>query len=534
MVGPGSSDEVARRPTAPGIADDGGPMAVRLPEIGEELAGYKIEAMAGRGGMGVVFRAEHLHLSRVIALKVLTADLAGNRSFRQRFIREAQTAARLDHPNIVPVFDAGEVEGLLYIAMKYIDGVDLGHVIDAEDRLSAQRTVDLLSDIADALDIAHGAGLVHRDVKPGNVLVDNARSWLTDFGLTKRIASRTALTAAGRTVGTAAYLAPEQIRGQDVDARTDLYAFGCVLYECLTGEVPFIRDTDMAVLWAHLEQEPDPPSSRVPDLPKELDPVLTMGLAKRKEDRFSSCGELMKAVAEATETDRPASSARNKVPVATVLVASGDRPARLLIEATLAEGRVLVTGAADAERAVDQARTNPPQLAFVDADLPGGAIALCQRLRATDESAATRIVMLVGRGTQVDRQAAAGSSVNDFLGKPFSSLQLLAKVRDFRPDARAGCSSSSQAWRAHEPSSSKCWDRRAWGRSGPRPRTTCSRWAPESGRGWGCSTSRGKAATCSPRSRRGRRPSRRCPWWASLRRARPTLGAVPVPPAPRT
>src|SRR5918912_3697658 len=291
--GPGSSDDpaVTRAPTEPGITDEetGQVFQVRLPEIGEELAGYKIEAVAGRGGMGVVFRAEHLHLNRHVALKVLTADLAGNRSFRQRFVREAQTAARLDHPNIVPVFDAGEVESLLYIEMKYIDGVDLGHVLDAEERLSPQRTVDLLADIADALDVSHGAGLVHRDVKPGNVLVDNVRSYLTDFGLTKRIASRTALTAAGRTVGTAAYLAPEQIRGQDVDARTDVYAFGCVLYECLTGEVPFTRDTDMAVLWAHLEQDPEPPSSRVSELPKELDAVFAQALAKKKDDRFTSC-----------------------------------------------------------------------------------------------------------------------------------------------------------------------------------------------------------------------------------------------------
>jgi serine/threonine-protein kinase len=437
-VGPGSSDEVARRPTAPGIADDGSPVSIRLPDIGEELAGYKVEALAGRGGMGVVFRAEHLHLNRVVALKVLTADLAGNRSFRQRFVREAQTAARLDHPNIVPVFDAGEADGLLYIAMKFIDGVDLGHVLDAEERLTPQRTVDLLSDIADALDIAHGAGLVHRDVKPGNVLVDNVRSYLTDFGLTKRIASRTALTAAGRTVGTAAYLAPEQIRGQDVDARTDLYAFGCVLYECLTGDVPFIRDTDMAVLWAHLEQDPDPPSSQVSELPDALDDVFGRALAKRKEDRFASCRELMKAVADATQSNRPESSARNKVPVANVLVASGERSARSMIEATLAEGRILVAGAGDAERALDQARAHPPALAFVDADLPGGAVALCQRLRATDESAATRIVMLVGRGAEVDRAAAASAGVNDFLAKPFSSLQLMAKVRDFVPDALAG------------------------------------------------------------------------------------------------
>ena len=437
-VGPGSSDEVARRPTAAGVGDDGSRLSTRLPEIGEELAGYKIEAIAGRGGMGVVFRAEHLHLNRQVALKVLTADLAGNRSVRQRFLREAQTAARLDHPNIVPVFDAGEVDGLLYIAMTYIDGVDLGHVLDSEERLSPQRTIDLLAEVADALDTAHGAGLVHRDVKPGNVLVDNVRSWLTDFGLTKRIASRTALTAAGRTVGTAAYLAPEQIRGQDVDARTDIYAFGCVLYECLTGDVPFIRDTDMAVLWAHLEQDPEPPSVRLPELPKELDAVFASALAKRKEDRFASCGELVKAIAEATNANRPESSTRNRIPVATVLVATGDRPARALVEATLAEGRVIVASAPDAERAIDQARTHPPQLAFVDAELPGGAIALCQRLRATEESAATRIVMLVGRHAEVDRAAAKRAGVDDFLGKPFSALQLMAKVRDFVPDALAG------------------------------------------------------------------------------------------------
>ena len=440
MTGTGSPDDraVTRAPTESGLTDEsGGALQVRLPEIGQSIAGYRIEALAGRGGMGVVFRAEHMHLGRHVALKVLTADLAGNRSFRQRFIREARTAARLDHPHIVPVFDAGEADGLLFIAMKFIEGTDLGHLLDAEERFTPQRTIDLLGNIADALDIAHTAGLVHRDVKPGNVLVDNVRSWLTDFGLTKRIASRTALTAAGRTVGTAAYLAPEQIRGQDVDARTDGYAFGCVLYECLTGNVPFERDTDMAVLWAHLEADPEPPSRRVKDLPKDLDAVFTRALAKKKDERFASCGEMMTELARAAGLEPPDTSGRTVVPVANVLVATSDRPARALIEATLSEGRVTVASAGDAESALDVIRTRPPQLAFVDAELPGGAIALCERMHETDESVAARIVMMVGRRAEVDRTAASAAGVDDYLPKPFSSLQLLAKVRDFVPDALA-------------------------------------------------------------------------------------------------
>jgi PleD family two-component response regulator len=176
----------------------------------------------------------------------------------------------------------------------------------------------------------------------------------------------------------------------------------------------------------------------VSELPKELDAVFAQALAKRKEDRFASCGELMKALAEATNANRPESSTRNRIPVTTVLVASGDRAARSMIEATLAEGRVAIAGAGDAERAIDQAQAHPPGLAFVDADLPGGAIALCQRLRSTDEAAATRIVMLVGRGAQFDRKAAAEAGVDDYLAKPFSSLQLMAKVRDYVPDALAG------------------------------------------------------------------------------------------------
>ena len=424
-------EDITRAPTDSDLA------VVKLPDIGEEVAGYRIDALAGRGGMGVVYRAHHLHLERAAALKVLTADLAGNKSFRARFVREAQTAARLEHPNIVPVYDAGDYDGMLYIAMKFIEGTDLGHVLDSEGRLNPERTVNLLAEVADALDTAHAAGMVHRDVKPGNILLDGVRSYLTDFGLTKRVSSRTALTAAGRTVGTAAYLAPEQIRGQEVDGRTDVYALGCVLYECLVGEVPFERDSDIAILWAHLEAEPDPPTSRRPELPSAVDDVFATALAKKKDDRFATCGELVAALADAAGAKRAAGD--ETVQAAYVLMASADPSARALAQATLAEGRIALHAAGDLESAIEESEIRSPQLVFVDSDLPGNeALELCRRLRAAPETATAKIVLLTGRRSPVDRGAASEAGVDDLLVKPFSAFQLLAKVRDFIPDALAG------------------------------------------------------------------------------------------------
>ena len=424
-------EDITRAPTDSDLA------VVRLPDIGDEVAGYRIDALAGRGGMGVVYRAHHLHLERAAALKVLTADLAGNKSFRARFVREAQTAARLEHANIVPVYDAGEYDGMLYIAMKFIEGTDLGHVLDTEEKLNPERTVNLLSEVADALDTAHAAGMVHRDVKPGNILLDGVRSYLTDFGLTKRVSSRTALTAAGRTVGTAAYLAPEQIRGQEVDGRTDVYALGCVLYECLTGEVPFERDSDIAILWAHLEAEPDPPTVKVPELPKAVDEVFARALAKRRDDRFATCGELVSALTDASGAE--VHSGDQTVQAAYVLLASTDASARALAQATLAEGRVALFAAGDVESALEESEIHPPQLVFVDADLPGGqALELCRRLRSEPHTTTTKIVLIAGRRSPLDRTATAEAGVDDVLVKPFSPLQLLAKVRDFIPDALAG------------------------------------------------------------------------------------------------
>ena len=228
------------------------------PHLGRVVAGYRIEERIGRGGMGLVYRAEHINLRRRAAIKIIAPELAEDSDFRERFNREARIAAALQHPNIVTVYDAGEEEGLLYLAMQYIQGSDLSHAsCAAQGRLRPYRALDVCRQVAAALDAAHAQGLIHRDVKPANVLIEGRTAFLTDFGLTKRIeGSQTQLTKAGDVVGTIHYVAPEQIEGGRVDARTDIYSLGCLLYHCLSGELPFARDTDVAVIYAHLSEEP--------------------------------------------------------------------------------------------------------------------------------------------------------------------------------------------------------------------------------------------------------------------------------------
>src|SRR3954447_2432664 len=200
---------------------------------GAEIAGYRIGPQLGRGGMGVVYKAHHLRLDRPAAVKVLTPALAGNEEVRERFMRESQMAATLHHPNVVTVYDAGENEGLLYLAMQFVAGTDLRKLLELEGSLDPVRTLSVLAQVAGALDAAHAHDLVHRDVKPGNVLVDVDRAYLGDFGLTKRFDATGGLTGVGQIIGTVDYLAPEQIDSGRVDGRTDLYALGCVVYECL-------------------------------------------------------------------------------------------------------------------------------------------------------------------------------------------------------------------------------------------------------------------------------------------------------------
>jgi YVTN family beta-propeller protein len=283
---------------------------------GSEIAGYRIESLIGRGGMAVVYRAEDVRLGRKVALKLLSPQLADSEQFRQRFIRESRLAASLDHPNIVPIYEAGEADEQLFIAMRYVVGNDLkGLLADRGGRLPVDWTVPIFDQVADALDCAHDAGLVHRDVKPGNILVaagDRPRAahgqhvYLTDFGLTKRTSELSGgLTGTGRFLGTVDYVSPEQIQGRPVGPATDIYALGCVLYEALTGLLPFRRDDDAGLLWAHLAETPPPVTGIRRELPGAVNAVVARAMAKEPADRYESCAELLRDLEQALAGSAP-------------------------------------------------------------------------------------------------------------------------------------------------------------------------------------------------------------------------------------
>jgi WD40 repeat protein/tRNA A-37 threonylcarbamoyl transferase component Bud32 len=265
------------------------------PRVGTELAGYRIESLLGLGGMSVVYLAEDLRLKRRVALKLLAAGLAEDESFRDRFLRESELAASIDHPNIVPIYEAGTTGELLFIAMRYVEGRDLKERLQG-GRLDPADAIGILAQVASALDTAHTRGLVHRDVKPSNVLLDTGARpdgsdhvYLADFGITKRVSEETGIGDDGHLMGTIDYVAPEQIAGEEIDGRADVYSLGCVLYESLVGQPPFRRDSDLAVVFAHLETEPPAPSAQRPELPAALDAVIARALAKEPEQRHSSC-----------------------------------------------------------------------------------------------------------------------------------------------------------------------------------------------------------------------------------------------------
>ncbi len=269
--------------------------------VGSRVAGYRLEEQVGAGGMAVVFRARDERLGRLVALKILTPALAADEAFRQRFIRESRAAAAVDDPHIVPVFEAGEADGVLFIAMRFVGGGDVRGVMRREGPLTAARAVAVISPVASALDAAHGAGLVHRDVKPANMLVDTRAGrpdhvYLSDFGLSKGALLTSGLTGAGQFLGTVDYISPEQIEGRPVDGRADQYALACAAFELLAGVPPFRRDEAMAVMYAQLSEPPPPLAARRPDLPPAVDRVFARALAKAPADRYPSCRDFADAL----------------------------------------------------------------------------------------------------------------------------------------------------------------------------------------------------------------------------------------------
>ena len=280
--------------------------------VGSVIAEHRILGVVARGGMGVVYRAQHLRLGRVVALKVLPPEMAAMPGFQERFASEARLASAIDHPNIIPLFDAGTADGLPFLTMRFVDGLDLHGLLRRDGPIALKRSISIVGQIGGALDAAHLRGLVHRDVKPANVLVASGvgpessdHCYLTDFGLTRDTAVSQRLTKPGEFVGTIDYAAPEQIQGDAAGGAVDRYALGCLLYECLTGQPPFGRGgKEIEIMRAHLHDDPPAASAKRPDLPSGLDDVIARAMAKAPEDRFATCAELTAAARAATEGRR--------------------------------------------------------------------------------------------------------------------------------------------------------------------------------------------------------------------------------------
>jgi serine/threonine protein kinase len=431
------------------------------PRLGTEIAGYRIEERIGRGGMGVVYRAQHMNLQRRAAIKIIAPEFADTKGFRSRFIREARIAAALQHPNIVTVYDAGQSGQTLYIAMQFIRGSDLAAILNEEGRLRPYRAIDVCRQVASALDAAHGMALIHRDVKPGNVLIEGRRAYLTDFGLTKRSGgSKSGLTQAGELVGTIHYVAPEQIEAGDVDARTDVYSLACLLFHCLTGHVPFERDTDVAVIYAHLSETPPKLTDVRPELPAGLDAVIAKGLDKSPERRFQSCSDLMSAARVVIDAAGPladtvpgrgvpaggdlpdvATAVGRKLPTdaAPTVVPDSERRSRMLLagldQRTQAIVQVAVGNRCEVEQAgegddlLETIRDRRPDLLVLDWNAPVLASRdVLEELRADPVTRESKVLLVV-RDKQARTREVARADADETLATPFSPLQLQVKLR---------------------------------------------------------------------------------------------------------
>jgi serine/threonine protein kinase len=275
---------------------------------GDQFGGYRIERRLGRGGMGVLYLAIEPGLERRVALKLIAPEAATDEVFARRFAEESRIAASIEHPNVVPIYAAGEEEGVPFIAMRYVAGADLARRLAKDGRLDPAAAAELIAQIGNGLDAIHAAGLVHRDVKPANVLLSGdegvEHAYITDFGVARNVATESGLTQTGRFVGTLDYVAPEQISGGQVDARVDVYALGCLLFKLLTGEVPFPKDGEAARLYAHLNDPPPAPSLYVPEVSMALDDVVIRAMSKQPNDRYPSAGDLGRAAQAAQRGER--------------------------------------------------------------------------------------------------------------------------------------------------------------------------------------------------------------------------------------
>jgi streptogramin lyase/tRNA A-37 threonylcarbamoyl transferase component Bud32 len=339
--------------------------------VGTELAGYRIDRVIGRGGMSVVYLAEHARLERRVALKLLAPELADSERFRDRFLRESRLAASIDHPNIVPIYDADEADGTLFIAMRYVEGSDLKEVIRSEGRIDLPRTSAIVGQVASALDAAHALDLVHRDVKPSNVLLTpDDHVYVSDFGLTKRALSVSGLTATGQLVGTIDYVAPEHIKGDPIDRRADVYSLGCMVVECLTGHAPYPRDLEVGVLWAHVEEEPPKITEERPELPPEIDGVVAAAMAKDPDARTATAGEVAAGLRSALGSDgwavvtparprrkQPRASRRSRTALIAALVGIGVLVAVGVAILLAGRGDEIVTPAANSVARIDAGAT---------------------------------------------------------------------------------------------------------------------------------------------------------------------------------
>ena len=368
---------------------------------GSQIAGYRVEEQIGRGGMAVVYRAYDPRLDRHVALKILAPSLAADEAFRQRFIRESRAAAAVDHPHIIPVFDAGEANGVLFIAMRFVRGRDVRTLLDNIGPLPPARAVEIVDQVASALDAAHERGLVHRDVKPGNMLLDSSSGgrhdhvYLSDFGLSKRSLAQTGLTSQGQFLGTLDYVAPEQIEGHAVDGHADQYALACAAFELLSGAPPFKREAGLAIAFAKLSEPPPRISTRRADLPSAVDDVLTRAMARAPGDRFATCGEFTAALRGVFERRRPG---------ATGPVGTPRAPTQIAMSVVPPAGP-------------------PTQAAFVarDRGAAPAATSLPPEVEPTQDAGPAAKAVLAGESALAGEPALAGPSAPSDGGRPGSS-----------------------------------------------------------------------------------------------------------------